>query len=106
MSHASARNECPACGASLWAPSGPWGEEQCPRCFTQLWFVPFSGGQFFFVRREGESLEEFLCALVGPAMKLTPAELEQVIRKTDSLDLVELVMEIEEAIESGLGRVG
>jgi hypothetical protein len=106
MSHRVARNECPACGAALWAPDNAWGEKQCPRCFAELWFVPFSGGRFFFVRRQGESLAEFLCTLVAPAMERTPAELEQVIRKSDSLELVELVMEIEEAMESRFGRVG
>lgn len=50
------------------------------------------------MRRRDESFVRFLCRLAGPALGYTSAELEDVIRQSDSLDLVEIILEIEDAI--------
>jgi hypothetical protein len=55
----------------------------------------------FFARRPGESERGFLAALAGPLHGMSAREMETVLASADFLDLVELVMELEEAIRSG-----
>jgi hypothetical protein len=60
-----------------------------------------SGGPVFFVRQPGQSKSHFLAALAAPLYSVSADEMEVIVRRADSLDLVEIVMEIEEAIRSG-----
>src|SRR5687767_7527850 len=92
-------NRCPLCRAALWAPAGEAiGSRDCPRCGAALWVLVGAAGPMFFVRQAGQSKAGFLAALAGPSSE---AEMEQVLRNADSLDLVELVMDIEEGLRSG-----
>jgi hypothetical protein len=55
----------------------------------------------FLPRRPGESERGFLARLVGPLYNMSAEEMEVALRSADRLDLVEFVMEVEEALRSG-----
>jgi hypothetical protein len=57
----------------------------------------------FFVRRPDQSAAEFLEALAGPALGLSERNIVSSWQGADSLDLVELMMEIETAWEQRNG---
>jgi hypothetical protein len=57
----------------------------------------------FFPRRPGESERRFLACVTGPHYGLAAEEMEVGLRSADRLDLLELVIEVEEALRSGRG---
>ena|ERR1700722_1353991 len=90
-------NRCPLCRAALWAPDAETiASKKCPRCGAELWMLVGSGGPAFYLRQPGQSKVSFLATLAG----LTEEEMEQTLRGADSLDLVELVTEIEDKLRS------
>jgi hypothetical protein len=94
-------DRCPVCGAALWASAREaLGRRGCPRCGADLWVLGFSAGPVFLLRRPGESLADVLAALAGPRLGASAKEIEAAMRHADSLDLVELVLEVEEALRS------
>ena len=104
MARAGVSNRCPLCGAALWAPaSEPLGRKQCPRCGADLYVIVFSEGPGFFLARPGEALYDLLAGLAGRQFGVSADEMEAVLRGADSLDMVELVMEVEEALRSQPG---
>jgi len=101
------RNRCPFCHAALWVPdSQPLGSKRCPRCGADLWVV----GQWFFLRKSGQSLYDLLAELVGQqwldvaGRPLSARDFERMLKNADSLDVVELVMELEESMKSDDGH--
>jgi hypothetical protein len=95
-------NCCPVCRTVLWAPKDETiGQRVCPRCGAELWALVGSVGPMFFPRRPGESERGFLARLLGPLYNVSAEEMEGALRSVDDLDLVELVMEVEEALRSG-----
>ena len=93
------RGHCPVCRAALWAPPGELlGRRDCPRCGADLWVVGFSQGPAFFPRRPGQSLADLLAALAGPQPGYSAAEIAAALESADDLDIVELLMEVEEAL--------
>src|SRR5437868_10588618 len=91
---------CPVCAAALWASdSGAVGRKRCPRCGADLWVLAGADGPVFFVRQPGQSRYHFLATLAGPLQGVPAEEMEVTLRGADSLDLVELVLEIEEALK-------
>jgi hypothetical protein len=98
-------NRCPVCRAALAAPpAAVHGERDCPRCGAGLWFLLFSDGPTFFVRRPGESVHDLIADLAGPRLGLTSVQVKDMLQGADSLDVVELVMEIEDALRQELQR--
>ena len=95
-------NHCPVCRAALWAPNSETiGRRDCPRCGAELWALAGSDGPMFFVRRSGESECRFLAALAGPLFGVSAEEMEVGLTSADHLDLVEFVLEVEEALRPG-----
>jgi hypothetical protein len=94
-------SRCPLCDAALWAsPSEPFGCKRCPRCGADLYVLVFSKGPVFFLARPGQTLYDLLAALMEQRLGVSADEMETALRSADSLDLVELVMEVEEAVRS------
>jgi len=92
-----ADNRCPLCRAVLWAPdTEAIGSKRCPRCCADLWVLVGSDGAVFYLRQSGQSKSSFLGALAG----MSAEETEELLKGADSLDLVEIVMEIEEKLRS------
>jgi hypothetical protein len=102
MTPGGTRNGCPVCRAALSAPADtPFGPARCPRCGGELWFVVFSVGPVFFIRRPGESVYHLLAGLAWPEGGRTAEQAEEVFRAADSLDVVEMLMEVEARILGG-----
>jgi hypothetical protein len=89
-------NYCPVCRTSLWAPDTPTiGSKKCPRCNAELWVLVGCHGPAFYLRQPGQSKLSFLATLAGRLYGKSTEEMEKMLKKMDSLDLVELVIEIE-----------
>jgi hypothetical protein len=74
----------------------PIGSKKCPRCGADLWVLPLSDGPVFYLRQPGQTQSSFLAALFD-----VPAdEMEKILKGADSLDLMEMVMEIEDHFRS------
>ena len=79
---ASKNGRCPSCSAALWAePKTTVGRRSCPRCDADLFFVNVELETHFIVRGSNNPVAQLL---------------ENSDLKMDSLDVVELVMELEE----------
>jgi hypothetical protein len=63
-----------------------------------LWALNFSGGHVFFPRRPGQSFRELLAELVGPQLGLSATQMDIALERADSLDMVEMLMEVEETL--------
>jgi hypothetical protein len=101
MTTTPADSRCPLCRAALWAPdSEAIGSKTCPRCGAELWALAGSGSPAFYLRQPGQSKASFLAGLAGPLYGLSAEQMEQTLNGADSLDLVELVMEIEDGLRS------
>jgi hypothetical protein len=91
-------NRCPVCGHRFRIePSQPFGDAPCPACGTLLWFVSDGEGLRFF-DPEATGLVELVASRLGVSPDALrsgqPGQLG-----LDSLDVVELVMELEEQFE-------
>lgn len=90
-------NRCPVCGhAFRIEPSCPIGDAPCPACGTLLWFVTGAAEARFF-DPETAGLIELVAARrgVSPAA-VRASRLDEL--GLDSLEIVELVMELEEQL--------
>ena len=88
-------SRCPICKSMLSADdSALWGSTSCPRCEARLWFVHFEeAGTRFMVKRD-ESFKAALAQLIDPgSTDLLECFFDEV--NIDSLDRMELLMEIE-----------
>jgi len=95
-------DRCPVCRAALWAPDDePIGRKKCPRCGAELWVLTPPGGPLFFLRQPGESEYGFLAALAAPLFGVSAEQMEETLKGADSLDLVEIIMDVEDAIRPG-----
>ena len=96
-----ADGRCPLCRAALWAPdTEAIGSKNCPRCGAALWVLVGSDYLRFYVRQPGQSKTSFLAALTGPLYGLSTEQMEETLKRADSLDLVEMIMEIEDKLRS------
>jgi acyl carrier protein len=87
-------NRCPVCGAELWVePSNPALDAPCPQCGCLLWFDSAAIQQTV--------LEEFGRA-VGRLLTEEDLDIPLASVMSDSLDIVELVMQLEELGPPGL----
>src|SRR5262245_18635563 len=89
-------NRCPVCGSFVCVePSKPFGDAPCPNCGTMLWFVSLGTQPLFY-----DSTDERVVRFLVDRLRIDP----EILRagrwddmKADSLDIVELVMELEES---------
>jgi acyl carrier protein len=82
-------------------PSLFFGDAPCPNCGTLLWFLRASSEMRFFEHAAADSLRSRVIRLVAEQLGITQADLVQDPTQlqsldADSLDLVELVMQLEE----------
>lgn|SRR5262245_46502441 len=88
---------CPVCRAALWAPDNETiGSKRCPRCGAELWVFSVAGVPVFFLRQPGQTKLGFLATLAAPFHGVSVTQMEATLKDADSLDLVEIVMELEE----------
>ncbi len=101
-------NRCPLCGNSvILEPSLPLGDAPCPHCGQLLWFVRAAGDTRVFIGPDSalarQQILEAIAARMGiPEERLADVksltDLARVMmeQSTDSLDMIELIMELEE----------
>jgi hypothetical protein len=100
MGSTGTRGGCPVCKAALAvAPSELIAERQCPRCAAALWALNLPSGPLFCVRRPGQSSAEFIAELAGRALGLSAREAASLLIGADSLDLTELLAELDAAVK-------
>ena len=93
-------NQCPICRAALAGSGTLIGSDQRPRCAAELWVLGLSAGPTFFPRRPDESLYELLTVLTGARLELfSEAEFEALLKSADAFDVMELLAEVEEAMD-------
>ena len=100
MKHDGSLEHCPFCRTALPAPASAYGEAQCPQCEGQLWYLGLASGSTFFIRRAAESIYDLMASLAGPRYGFTAQDLEITLRDADSLDVVEFVATLEDALRS------
>jgi acyl carrier protein len=100
-----APNHCPVCDSEIRIePSQPAFDAPCPKCGTLLWFLKTSACTRIY---ETEAIAPIRDKIVDRISERLGIPKEQVLRSTsfiedvgaDSLDIVELVMELEEEFE-------
>lgn len=95
-------NHCPICGTFICIePSHPPGDAPCPNCGTLLWFFDTSAGMRFYeskaIAHLRDKILETVCEHLGVNKEqVTPNTSFLEVVGADSLDIVELVMELEE----------
>ncbi len=99
-------NRCPVCGVAIRIePSQPPGDAPCPRCGVLLWFARTSTDVRFYeaeaVAPIREEVFKLVCEAFAAALGVSKENLNLSTRwreevGADSLDVVELVMELEE----------
>jgi len=82
-------------------PSTPFGDAPCPNCGTLLWFIGMPNQRLLFARRstsgQRESVIRYLAEQLGVDSTVLEADASLLSKlQTDSLDVVELVMKLEE----------
>jgi acyl carrier protein len=97
-------NRCPVCGNAVRIEPSLFGEATCPCCGHLLWFLVLKGKPHFFLPEEKAELRERIfariCENLGVNKDALPADsLFGSETGLDSLDLAELVMELEEDFE-------
>jgi hypothetical protein len=94
-------NRCPVCGSFVrLEPSLLFGDAPCPACGQLLWFVALRSECRYLLHDEAGPIRErvidILCENLGVNKEAVPAN-SAFLRDigADSLDIVELVMELE-----------
>jgi hypothetical protein len=96
---------CPLCGAEVRVePSILIGDATCPRCGQWLWFVHMAERTRLWDAHETQPLHARLLAVLARRLGVDPATIANNPRlltdlAADSLDVVELVMELEEELD-------
>lgn len=94
-------NRCPLCGQAVCIePSQPFGDAPCPACGSLLWFVTTDAGQRFFDPEAGDLLERLAERLGVDPQALREKGPDGI--GVDSLDLAEVIMELEEEMGDDL----
>jgi acyl carrier protein len=96
-------NHCPLCGADVCVePSQPAGDAPCPKCGHLLWFLNIGGSpRFYDASTISETKRRAAEACAGRLIERLKVELGVRAGASDdlgldSLDIVEMVMELEE----------
>jgi acyl carrier protein len=91
-------NHCPICDTIICIePSHPPGDAPCPNCGTLLWFFQTSEGMRLYESKSvaglSEKIMKIICDRLGTNKEITPTT--PLHENVDSLELVELMMELE-----------
>ena len=93
-------NRCPVCGQDICIePSQPFGDAPCPACGSLLWFVASDAGPRFF-----DPEAAGLLGRVAERLGVSPEKLREerfAELGLDSLDVAELLMDLEEELGEG-----
>ncbi len=98
-------NHCPICQSEVRIePSKFCGDAPCPKCGCLLWFITFSGeSQMFFEYEAAELIRDRVMEYFTTELGMSTEALESKSLEdlgVDSLEIAELVMELEEQYEA------
>ncbi len=96
-------NRCPVCrGDVRISASLPFGDAPCPNCGCLLWFVGLPDEQLLFEYEAAEVIRERILERLSQELGVSKHKLEAdpslLKHRLDSLDEVELLMEIEDEL--------
>jgi acyl carrier protein len=94
-------NRCPVCQALVCIePSHPAGDAPCPHCGVLLWFLPTSAGVSLYETQSIAALRQRIAERLAANLGISPQAAAQpsffADIGQDSLDVAELMMELEE----------
>lgn len=95
-------NHCPVCGGDVWIdPSPLFGDATCPRCGSLLWFLNVPGRCHVFEQARPSNIRDRVISILAEQLGVDPEKITEnssLIEDlgADSLDTVELIMELEE----------
>ncbi len=98
-------NRCPVCDANVCIdPSPLFGDATCPRCGSLLWFLNVQPHSHVFERSRSVSVRGRVIAVVAEQLGVDPDRIAENTSfaddfDADSLDTIELVMELEEEFD-------
>ena len=93
---------CPLCGASVIVePSLFFGDATCPLCGQILWFVQSPKSTRIFASQDSSAIRDGIIDRISRQLGVATSEVPDNLKLlydqgVDSLDLVELVMELED----------
>ena len=99
-------NHCPVCNADVCLePSPLFADATCPKCGSLLWFLHVNSEYRVFERASTNHIRDRVIRVIGRQLGVDPAKISSDTSfvndlGADSLDTVDLIMELEE--ESGL----
>ncbi|MFO0911424.1 MAG: phosphopantetheine-binding protein [Pirellulales bacterium] len=96
---------CPLCLANVIVePSVFIGDATCPRCGQLLWFIQAADQSHLFDAKQSQEIKDRLLDIIAANFRVerdkianNPSLFEEI--DADSLDVVELVMELEEELD-------
>lgn len=98
-------NHCPVCKQTVQIEASlPFGDAPCPHCGCLLWFIAAESDVRFYPYEQSAALRERVICILSDVLGVE----EDIVRRNpnvwnemgaDSLDMVELVMELEEEID-------
>jgi hypothetical protein len=98
-------NRCPVCKKAIEIePSMPFGDAPCPHCGCLLWFIAAESDVRFYPYEQSAALRERVIRILSDVLGVD----EDAVRRNpniwiesgaDSLDMVELVMDLEEEFD-------
>ena len=103
-------NHCPICDGAVWIePSQPPGDAPCPNCGTLLWFYESSTEIRIHPAELADAIRERLAEFFGESLGVDKNEVTDASSFVDdlghdSLDTVELVMELEEEFDINISE--
>lgn len=100
-------NTCPMCNSAIRIePSQPLGDAPCPKCGQLLWFKRRRDGLVFYdspsAEKEKSRIRQLVALQLGVDLQKIPDDIQAldiVALGGDSLDVVELVLELEEEFD-------
>lgn len=98
-------NQCPNCQSKVQVqPTSIFGEYNCSDCESKLWFLAAGDVPKFFDFVEATPLREYVIQFIAEKLELDYAQLvanPELLNtsETDSLERLEMLMELEEQLE-------
>ena len=93
-------NHCPVCDATVCIEhSRLFGDATCPQCGTLLWYFGSPNDRVLVENAQSQPVRESVIETLARQLGVEPDQIKQKAPRwddCDSLDMVELVMEIEE----------
>lgn len=98
-------NRCPVCGNHVWIePSKMFGDAPCPHCGSLIWFLSLPTKTYLFSPEEADEIRERLFGRIADKLGVDKEDLMSSKSflsdiSADSLDIVEMLMDMEEELK-------